>query len=179
MRFDRTKFLFLAGALTAGACGSSDDTGTGGADGDAASGASGKAGTSGRGGSSGRAGSAGQVGSSGRAGASGQAGSSGRAGASGQAGSGQAGSAGQAGYTYVVSGEGDLLAPPDLSLVLQKLTFKYLRQAQMTLDSMPRPFVEQSSLAGQPLASINKKRHLKHRRGPLLPSSLPNIPGDV
>jgi adenylate cyclase len=56
---------------------------------------------------------------------------------------------GQAGYAYVVSGEGDLLAHPDLSLVLQKRNLKHLRQVQMALDGTPGPFVAQPNLAGQ------------------------------
>src|SRR5437870_4524563 len=56
---------------------------------------------------------------------------------------------GQAGYAYVVSGEGDLLAHPDLSLVLQKRNLKHLGQVQMALDGTPGPFVAQPNLAGQ------------------------------
>jgi Cache domain len=56
---------------------------------------------------------------------------------------------GQAGYAYVVSGEGDLLAHPDLSLVLQKRNLKHLSQVQMALDGTPGPFVAQPNLAGQ------------------------------
>jgi len=57
---------------------------------------------------------------------------------------------GQAGYAYVVSGEGDLLAHPDLSLVLQKRNLKHLRQVQMALDGTPGPFVAQPNLAQLP-----------------------------
>jgi HAMP domain-containing protein len=56
---------------------------------------------------------------------------------------------GQAGCAYVVSGEGDLLAHPDLSLVLQKRNLKHLKQVQMALDGTPGPFVAQPNLAGQ------------------------------
>ncbi len=49
----------------------------------------------------------------------------------------------------MVSGEGDLLAHPDLSLVLQKRNLKHLRQVQMALDDTPGPFVAQPNLAGQ------------------------------
>ena len=56
---------------------------------------------------------------------------------------------GQAGYAYVVSGEGDLIAHHDLSLVLQKRNLKHLKQVQMALDSTPGPFVAQPNLAGQ------------------------------
>ena len=56
---------------------------------------------------------------------------------------------GQSGYAYVVSAEGDLLAHPDLSLVLQKRNLKHLRQVQMALDGTPGPFVVQPNLAGQ------------------------------
>jgi HAMP domain-containing protein len=62
---------------------------------------------------------------------------------------------GQAGYAYVVSGEGDLLAHPDLSLVLQKRNLKHLRQVQMALDGTPGPFVAQQVLAAYaPMPSL-------------------------
>jgi class 3 adenylate cyclase/HAMP domain-containing protein len=56
---------------------------------------------------------------------------------------------GQAGYAYAVSGEGDLIAHHDLSLVLQKRNLKHLRQVQMALDGAPGPFVALPNLAGQ------------------------------
>ena len=56
---------------------------------------------------------------------------------------------GHAGYAYVVSGEGALLAHPDLSLVLQKHNLKHLRQVQMAMDGTPGPFVALPNLAGQ------------------------------
>src|SRR5262245_56774935 len=56
---------------------------------------------------------------------------------------------GQAGYAYVVSREGDLIAHPDISLVLQKRQVKQLSQVQTALASVPMHFVAQPNLAGQ------------------------------
>jgi signal transduction histidine kinase len=56
---------------------------------------------------------------------------------------------GQTGYAYVVSREGDLIAHPDISLVLQKQNLKNLGQVQAALAGMPGPFAAQSNLAGQ------------------------------
>ena len=56
---------------------------------------------------------------------------------------------GQAGYAYVVSREGDLIAHPDISLVLQKRQVKHLSQVQTALAGTPTRFVAQPNLAGQ------------------------------
>ena len=56
---------------------------------------------------------------------------------------------GQAGYAYVVSREGDLIAHPDISLVLQKRQVKQLSQVQTALAGAPMRFVAQPNLAGQ------------------------------
>src|SRR5437667_845305 len=56
---------------------------------------------------------------------------------------------GQAGYAYVVSREGDLIAHPDISLVLQKRQVKQLSQVQTALAGALARFVAQPNLAGQ------------------------------
>ena len=56
---------------------------------------------------------------------------------------------GQAGYAYVVSREGDLIAHPDISLVLQKRQVKHLSQVQTALAGTPTRLVAQPNLAGQ------------------------------
>src|SRR5215470_11305238 len=56
---------------------------------------------------------------------------------------------GQAGYAYVVSREGELIAHPDISLVLQKRQVKQLSQVQAALAGVPMHFVAQPNLAGQ------------------------------
>src|SRR2546425_3387104 len=56
---------------------------------------------------------------------------------------------GKAGYAYVVSREGDLIAHPDISLVLQKRQVKQLNQVQTALAGAPARFVAQPNLAGQ------------------------------
>jgi signal transduction histidine kinase len=56
---------------------------------------------------------------------------------------------GQAGYAYVVSREGDLIAHPDISLVLQKRQVRQLSQVQTALAGAPMRFVAQPNLAGQ------------------------------
>jgi signal transduction histidine kinase len=56
---------------------------------------------------------------------------------------------GQTGYAYVVSREGDLIAHPDISLVLQKRNLRNLGQVQAALAGMPGPFAAQPNLAGQ------------------------------
>ena len=56
---------------------------------------------------------------------------------------------GQTGYAYVVSHEGDLIAHPDISLVLQKRNLKNLAQVQEALAGAPGPFAAQPNLAGQ------------------------------
>jgi HAMP domain-containing protein len=57
--------------------------------------------------------------------------------------------AGQTGYAYVVSGEGDLIAHPDISLVLKRPNLKDLAQVQAALAGAPGPFAAQSNFAGQ------------------------------
>jgi signal transduction histidine kinase len=56
---------------------------------------------------------------------------------------------GQTGYAYVVSREGDLIAHPDISLVLQKRNLGNLGQVQAALAGAPGPFTAQPNLAGQ------------------------------
>jgi signal transduction histidine kinase len=56
---------------------------------------------------------------------------------------------GRTGYAYVVSREGDLIAHPDISLVLQKRSLKELSQVQAALAGAPGPFTAQPNLAGQ------------------------------
>ncbi len=56
---------------------------------------------------------------------------------------------GQTGYAYVVSREGDLIAHPDISLVLQKQNLKNLVQVQAALAGAPGPFAAQPNLAGR------------------------------
>jgi len=56
---------------------------------------------------------------------------------------------GQTGYAYVTSREGDLIAHPDISLVLQKQNLKNLGQVQAALAGAPGPFAAQPNLAGQ------------------------------
>ena len=56
---------------------------------------------------------------------------------------------GQAEYACVVSGEGDLIAHLDLSMVLQKRNLKHFSQVQMVLYGTPGLFVAQPNLAGQ------------------------------
>ncbi|MFQ5932426.1 MAG: cache domain-containing protein, partial [Nitrospiraceae bacterium] len=56
---------------------------------------------------------------------------------------------GQAGYAYVVSGEGDLIAHPDISLALQKRNLGHLGQVQAALGGVPGALAAQHNLAGQ------------------------------
>ena len=52
------------------------------------------------------------------------------------------------GYAYVVSSEGDLIAHPDISLVLQMQNLTHLRQVQGALSGLPAPST-QRNLQGQ------------------------------
>jgi HAMP domain-containing protein len=56
---------------------------------------------------------------------------------------------GQAGYAYVISGEGDLIAHPDISLVLQKRNLAQLSQVKAALAREPGLLAAQPNLAGQ------------------------------
>ncbi len=56
---------------------------------------------------------------------------------------------GRAGYAYVVSREGDLVAHPDISLVLQKRNLGHLGQVQAALAGVAGLLPAQPNLAGQ------------------------------
>ncbi len=56
---------------------------------------------------------------------------------------------GRAGYAYVVSREGDLVAHPDISLVLQKRSVRALGQVKAALTGASALSVAQPNLAGQ------------------------------
>ena len=56
---------------------------------------------------------------------------------------------GETGYAYVVSGDGDLIAHPDISLVLKGRNLKDLVQVQAALAGAPIPLAAQSNLTGQ------------------------------
>ncbi len=62
---------------------------------------------------------------------------------------------GKAGYTYVVSGGGDLIAHPDISLVLQKRRVKDLPQVQAALAGGSGPSMAQPNLSGQKVFSAS------------------------
>lgn len=57
--------------------------------------------------------------------------------------------AGQSGYAYVVSSEGDLIAHPDISLVLKRRSLGELDQVQAALAGASGPFAAQPNFAGQ------------------------------
>jgi class 3 adenylate cyclase/HAMP domain-containing protein len=56
---------------------------------------------------------------------------------------------GQAGYAYVVSGEGDLIAHPDISLVLGRKNFTNLAQVQNALAGESGPFTASKNLVDE------------------------------
>jgi two-component system NtrC family sensor kinase len=56
--------------------------------------------------------------------------------------------AGKTGYAYVVSREGDLIAHPDINLVLQRRNLKSLPQVQAALSKLPLPSTTLPNLAG-------------------------------
>jgi class 3 adenylate cyclase len=56
---------------------------------------------------------------------------------------------GQTGYAYVVSGNGDLIAHPDISLVLGRKNFTNLAQVQNALAGETDPSTTTKNLAGQ------------------------------
>lgn len=57
--------------------------------------------------------------------------------------------AGETGYAYIVSANGDLIAHPDISLVLSRRNLKGLDQVQQALDGVPGPFAAHENFAGQ------------------------------
>ncbi len=57
--------------------------------------------------------------------------------------------AGEAGYAYIVSANGDLIAHPDISLVLSRRNLKELDQVQQALAGAPGPFAAHANFAGQ------------------------------
>ena len=56
---------------------------------------------------------------------------------------------GRTGYAYVVSDDGDLIAHPDISLVLAKQNFSNLFQVQSALAGEPGPFTALANFAGE------------------------------
>jgi signal transduction histidine kinase len=56
---------------------------------------------------------------------------------------------GQAGYAYVVSGDGDLIAHPDISFVLEKRNLKQLGQVKAALSKQAGPLPAQTNMTGQ------------------------------
>ena len=56
---------------------------------------------------------------------------------------------GNTGYAYVISRDGDLIAHPDISLVLQKQSIKHLKQVQAALTNAPGPLTTHLNLAGE------------------------------
>ena len=57
--------------------------------------------------------------------------------------------AGQTGYAYVISGDGDLIAHPDISLVLKGRNLRDLVQVQAALTSAPGPLAAQPNFDGK------------------------------
>ena len=56
---------------------------------------------------------------------------------------------GTAGYAYVVSGDGDLIAHPDISFVLEKRSLRQLGQVKAALAKQSGPLPAQPNLVGQ------------------------------
>lgn len=56
---------------------------------------------------------------------------------------------GHTGYAYVVSGDGDLIAHPDISLVLAMQNLEDLAQVQNALVGEPGPFTASTNLVGE------------------------------
>jgi adenylate cyclase len=57
--------------------------------------------------------------------------------------------AGETGYAYVVSGDGNLIAHPDISMVLKGRNLNNLDQVQAALADAPGPLKAQTNFAGQ------------------------------
>lgn len=57
--------------------------------------------------------------------------------------------AGETGYAYIVSANGDLIAHPDISLVLSRRNLKGLVQVQQALDGTPGPLDAHANVAGE------------------------------
>ncbi len=56
---------------------------------------------------------------------------------------------GESGYAYVVSGNGDLIAYPDISLVLQRLNLRHLEHVKAALEGGSAALSTQPNLAGR------------------------------
>ena len=63
--------------------------------------------------------------------------------------------AGHAGYAYVVSATGDLIAHPDISLVLQRQNLRHLPQVRAALGQAPALLQAQPNLMGQPVLATS------------------------
>jgi adenylate cyclase len=59
--------------------------------------------------------------------------------------------AGETGYAYVVSGDGKLIAHPDISMVLKGRNLNNFDQVQAALADAPGPLKAQTNFAGQPV----------------------------
>jgi class 3 adenylate cyclase len=56
---------------------------------------------------------------------------------------------GETGYAYVIAGNGDLIAHPDIHLVLEGRNLMNLTQVQLALEGAPIPLTPQVNFAGQ------------------------------